>query len=89
MPGLALWLAFWDKQAWLDPCSRNPIPLPNGMTVFQPANPNEKLVHLTDGNTIITRSDYALWCCQCGSFVPKSEVGVDVPGRSESFRGVF
>lgn len=88
MPSLAFWFAFLDKQAWLeiDPCSKNPIPLPNSMTLFQA---KERLIHISDRNPIQVRSDYALWCCQCGAFVPKSEVGVDVVGFTESYRGVF
>lgn len=91
MPSLALWLAFWDKQVWLDPCSRNPIPLPNGMNIFEPptGGNSARLIHISDKNPIIVRSDYALWCCQCGAFVPKSEVAVDTIGFPEAFKGVF
>jgi hypothetical protein len=72
-----------------DPCAANPIPLPNGMDIFQDGTLGGHLIHIADGNPIIVRSDYALWCCACGTFVPKSEVAVNVIGFTETFKGRF
>lgn len=69
-----------------DPCLQNPMPLLNNMDIFRS---DLKLIHISDGSKIQVRSDYALWCCMCAAFVPKSEVAVDTVGFPESFKGVF
>jgi hypothetical protein len=97
-PNLAPWPWQWDEQSpvliapppppVIDPCILNPMPLPNGMGRFTGIS-NDKLRHIPTGNQVLIRSDYACWCCALNRFVPKSEVGIDMIGLTEIFRGVF
>lgn len=73
----------------VDPCVANPMPLPNGMDIFTPANLGFQLRHFPDGTIVQVRSDYALWCCACGRFISKSETFQSIIGYSEYFHGVF